>query len=63
MAAMWGWFSDASKFRFAREAREAVGVMREHLGQDLIATSRSNFVSRARTILTHPASPIAAVIS
>ena len=30
-----GWFSEASVLRFTLEAREAVGVVREGLGQDL----------------------------
>ena len=35
MIAMFGWFSEARTFRFALESRDAFGVSREHLGQDL----------------------------
>ena len=35
MVAMFGWFSEARVLRFALESREAIGVAREHLGQDL----------------------------
>ena len=43
------------RLRFAREPRQAIGVVRERSGRTLIATSRSSFVSRARKTCAHAA--------
>ena len=48
---------------FALEARESIRVVHERLGQDLIATSRSSFVSRARKTCPMPPSPMLATTS
>ena len=49
--------------RFAREAREAVGVLREGIWQHLDRTCRRRLVSVARYTAPTPSSPIWAVIS
>jgi hypothetical protein len=50
-------------FRFAREPREPFGVAANASGKIFSATSRSNFVSRARYTSPMPPAPIFAVIS
>ena len=48
MAAMFGWFSEASDFGFALEAREPIGICANASGRILIATWRFSLVSAAR---------------
>ena len=48
---------------FTLEAREPISIVRERLGQDLIATSRSSFVSRARKTCPMPPAPMLATTS
>ena len=55
---MSGWLSEASSLRLALEAREALGVGGEGLGQALIATSRPSFVSVARYTSPMPPAPM-----
>ena len=64
MPAMFGWFSDASDFRFALKAREPiVRQPRATAGRILIATWRFSLVSVARYTWPMPPSPICAVTS